>query len=977
MVDIVRYVNPLSSGGDGTTTALSGTNAAYASLSAAITAEATDLPTAGNTLRLKCFGAAEDTVGITWPAAMESNAANPLIIENATGESGGNPSLEGWDTSAYRVNLTVNTNSGAILDGVNDNRNLDYVLFKNIQIGGNFTGTGGGTQAIFEHVQSPWDGKFVFEDCVLRLSGDSQFTACSVIDNETAIEDDLKNCLLIVESYTGTAATRAATSETASSIVRANNNTVRGFSTGFAQSGGGTISLGNNLFEGNTTDTAGTISSLGGNTTDNANFGSMTSTGNNANRTYTFLSGTSSKLGSADTGATNQGVDLSADANLPVSNDAFGTSRPQLTLFDAGYHEKTSTDSTAPTFSVNPAFDSANGLTVTCDATASDESASVVDHFAVLVADGAAAPSSAQVIAGQDSTGSAAIDAANTTGISNGVEAQLQLDGAAYLTNYDVYWVARDPSGNATSPIKVDVATTAAPRIVTPAASSGVPGAIIACTLSNFSGVPTTITLNGVAANVSNLTAGGFNLTLPVLGSFVAGGSHQSTPWNTNINLVVTESGGSATAQIQVTPPDTDGPDYWYGAVTTLSPVHVLPAAAASGDYAFVERVSGTNVQISAYWAAGATSQDWSVNSRIWDTSANQWSGINPVNYSFSSDTTPNQFTFADQTNVALNTTIQSNTITIAGINAAAAISISSSVGATYSINGATPTASSGTVNNGDTVVVYLPSSANYSASTSATLVIGGVLDTFTVTTLAQVIISPSTPIVFDDAIYTVDEHTDVGDAIATLGATGGAGTLNYSIASGNDDDYLTLSAAGILSVAKDLVFNSVSKFVLKVDVTDGTSTERAYITIYVIEDAICIKTAEIIRDALQEIIVQASEQRLRGAETRTAIRYLNRMVTSWPFSIGYVEVDSTSDLICIPRYAQLAIILGLAILLAPQFDRPVPDNLRANFSKAYNDLLTRKMQLVEAGFSNNLPRGSGNKRPGDVVTKYYNSDDN
>lgn len=102
---------------------------------------------------------------------------------------------------------------------------------------------------------------------------------------------------------------------------------------------------------------------------------------------------------------------------------------------------------------------------------------------------------------------------------------------------------------------------------------------------------------------------------------------------------------------------------------------------------------------------------------------------------SVQTDTTPDAFNFVDQTNVALNSAVTSNSITVSGINAAAAISIS---GGSYSINGGAFTSSAGTVNNGATVQAKLTSSINYSTTTHATLTIGGVADTFSVTTQAS-----------------------------------------------------------------------------------------------------------------------------------------------------------------------------------------------------------------------------------------------
>ncbi len=97
-------------------------------------------------------------------------------------------------------------------------------------------------------------------------------------------------------------------------------------------------------------------------------------------------------------------------------------------------------------------------------------------------------------------------------------------------------------------------------------------------------------------------------------------------------------------------------------------------------------------------------------------------------------DTTPDQFTFTDQIDVEPDTVITSNTITISGINATASVSIT---GGTYSIDGGTYTSADGTVDNGDTVTVQHTSSVSGSTTTNTTLIIGGISDTFSVTTQA------------------------------------------------------------------------------------------------------------------------------------------------------------------------------------------------------------------------------------------------
>jgi len=98
----------------------------------------------------------------------------------------------------------------------------------------------------------------------------------------------------------------------------------------------------------------------------------------------------------------------------------------------------------------------------------------------------------------------------------------------------------------------------------------------------------------------------------------------------------------------------------------------------------------------------------------------------------FATDTTPNQFKFTAKTKADLNTVYTSNTITVSGIDTAAPISI---VGGTYSIKGGPYTSAPGTVMNGNTVNVRQTSAGSCSTKTDATLTIGGVSATFSVTT--------------------------------------------------------------------------------------------------------------------------------------------------------------------------------------------------------------------------------------------------
>ena len=99
-------------------------------------------------------------------------------------------------------------------------------------------------------------------------------------------------------------------------------------------------------------------------------------------------------------------------------------------------------------------------------------------------------------------------------------------------------------------------------------------------------------------------------------------------------------------------------------------------------------------------------------------------------------DTTPDQFSFTDQTAVDVSSTITSAAIQVTGIDTAAAITVT---GGEYDINGSgTFVSTEGTVNNGETVRARHTSSASYLTATNTVVTIGGVSDTFTSTTRVE-----------------------------------------------------------------------------------------------------------------------------------------------------------------------------------------------------------------------------------------------
>lgn len=153
-------------------------------------------------------------------------------------------------------------------------------------------------------------------------------------------------------------------------------------------------------------------------------------------------------------------------------------------------------------------------------------------------------------------------------------------------------------------------------------------------------------------------------------------------------------------------------------------------------------------------------------------------------------DTTPAAFAFNAVTGAALNSAVESATITVSGINMASPIAVT---GGSYSINGAAYTSASGTVSNGDTVKVSHTSSASYATKTDTMLTIGGVSDTFSSTTVAA---PPVNGACGSDHGQTLASAPSQLCATGTPGMVTGSGPWNWSCTGSNGGSDANCTAA-------------------------------------------------------------------------------------------------------------------------------------------------------------------------------------
>lgn len=279
---------------------------------------------------------------------------------------------------------------------------------------------------------------------------------------------------------------------------------------------------------------------------------------------------------------------------------------------------------------------------------------------------------------------------------------------------------------------------------------------------------PTTITVSGDASSQWEKNASGdwSNLSGTVSNNDVVRVRHVSASNNGGVVNTTATIGGvsdtfTSTAQVSDTTPDAfsfagqtgaePGVQYISNTVT-ITGINAAAAASVSGGGWYKNGVyqgttAGTVVNGDQVAVNGTASATFGASVTTTLTIGGVAGGFTITTRA--ADTTPNPFAFTDQSGVAVSTVITSDVVTVAGIEQAAAVSVS---GGEYEINGSgTWVTLPGTINNGQTIRVRHTSSAILNASVNTTLTIGGVSDTFTSTTVG----ADSTPDAFSFAAAT------------------------------------------------------------------------------------------------------------------------------------------------------------------------------------------------------------------------------
>ena len=134
------------------------------------------------------------------------------------------------------------------------------------------------------------------------------------------------------------------------------------------------------------------------------------------------------------------------------------------------------------------------------------------------------------------------------------------------------------------------------------------------------------------------------------------------------------------------------------------------------------------------------------------------------------------------------------------------------------------------------------------------------------------------------------------------------------------------------------------------------------------------METAEsVINDALQEILVQASEQALETVDFQTGRRYLNRMMSTTPFNLlGFTTVTNPGDNITIADGAIEGVVFNLAKRLLTSYDMPLTSGLAINGKNSLNEIRRLTVVVLPTQMPCTMPIGSGNEEENSFNNQHF-----
>ena len=119
---------------------------------------------------------------------------------------------------------------------------------------------------------------------------------------------------------------------------------------------------------------------------------------------------------------------------------------------------------------------------------------------------------------------------------------------------------------------------------------------------------------------------------------------------------------------------------------------------------------------------------------------------------------------------------------------------------------------------------------------------------------------------------------------------------------------------------------------------------------------------AQVLKAALQRIIVQASEAALQPDEYQDAIFAMNNRALAWDaqgIQLGYTIVTDLGDEVTVPIGALRGLIANVAIEIAPDYSGQVTQALVTQAKLGFDAILHLGNRIGQTEFPSTLPIGS------------------
>ena len=132
---------------------------------------------------------------------------------------------------------------------------------------------------------------------------------------------------------------------------------------------------------------------------------------------------------------------------------------------------------------------------------------------------------------------------------------------------------------------------------------------------------------------------------------------------------------------------------------------------------------------------------------------------------------------------------------------------------------------------------------------------------------------------------------------------------------------------------------------------------------------------SQVIKAALQRILVQDSEAPLVASEYQDAIFAMNNWMLdldAMGVKLGYTEVTNIGDEVTIPPGALRGLIANLAIEVAPDYDAQPTQALVSAALGGLKAMRKLGVRMTQSRFPSTLPIGGGNETDGYRTTHFY-----